>query len=105
MEQLGLQNYFIRIGNSRLEEISYFEGPEDFDKNYPSTFAIEPGEHQVCAIHLDNQWVTVPTLPKADEMPITLKAVYQVTPTREATEHRVWTGRVESHSYNFTLRQ
>jgi len=50
-------------------------------------------------------WVSNPAFPKADEMPITLKAVYQVPPTREASEHKVWTGRVESHSYHFTLRQ
>ena len=35
-----------------------------------------------------------PALPKSDEMPITLKAVYEVTPTPEATEYKVWTGRL-----------
>jgi len=43
--------------------------------------------------------------PKADEMPITLRAVYRVPPTREASEQKVWIGRVESHTYRFTLRQ
>jgi hypothetical protein len=78
---------------------------EDFTKNAPSTFLVKPGEHQVYGIRLDEWWETHPTLPKSDEMPITLRAVYEVTPTPEATQYKVWTGRVESHSYNFWLRQ
>ena len=80
-------------------------GLEEFTKNNPTTFAVQPGEHQVYAFHLDKWWVSNPTLPKADEMPVTLKAVYQVAPTREASEQKVWIGRVESHTYQFTLRQ
>jgi hypothetical protein len=41
----------------------------------------------------------------SDEMPITLKAVYEVSTTPEASQYKVWTGRLESHSYNFSLRQ
>src|SRR5208282_4351813 len=48
------------------------------------TFLIEPGEHQVYAIRLDERWETHPLLPKTDETPITLKAIYEVPPTPEA---------------------
>ena len=78
---------------------------EGFTRNFPSTFLIKPGENQVFAIRLDNRWEIRPSLPKKDEMPITLKAIYQIAPTPEATETKVWTGRVESHSYTFQLRQ
>jgi hypothetical protein len=78
---------------------------EEFTVNYPSTFLVKPGEYQVYAIRFDEWWETHPTLPKSDEMQITLKAVYEVTPTPEATQYKAWTGRVESHSYNFSLRQ
>lgn len=57
------------------------KGPEEFTGNFPSTFLIRPGEHQVYAIRLDKWWETHPALPKRDEMPITLKAVYEVTPS------------------------
>jgi hypothetical protein len=77
----------------------------EFTKNAPSTFRVKPGENQVFAIRLDEWWETHPTLPKSDEMPITLKAIYEVTPTPEAAEYKVWTGRLESHSYTFLLRQ
>src|SRR5437763_322486 len=50
---------------------------------------------------ISNLWVSNPAFPKVDEMPITLRAIYQVSPTREASEHKVWTGRVESHGYHF----
>ena len=77
---------------------------EAFTVNFPSTFVVEPGEHQVYPIKLD-EWETHPALPKTDEMPITLKAVYEVSTTPEASQYKVWTGRLESHSYNFSLRQ
>jgi hypothetical protein len=77
----------------------------EFTKNYPSTFLIGFGEHQVYAIRLDEWWETHPSLPKTDEMPITVKAVYEISTTPEAAQYKVWTGRVESHSYKFSLRQ
>jgi len=78
---------------------------EEFTRNFPSTFVVEPGEHQVYPIKLDEWWETHPALPKTDEMPITLKAVYEVSTTPEASQYKVWTGRLESHGYNFSLRQ
>jgi hypothetical protein len=78
---------------------------EGFTRNFPSTFLIEPGEHQVYAIRLDQWWETHPALPKTDEMPITPKAVYEVSATPEAAQYKVWTGRVESRAYNLKLRQ
>jgi hypothetical protein len=78
---------------------------QDFTINYPSTFLIEPSEHQVYAIRLDEWWETHPSLPKTDEMPITLKAIYEVAPTPEAAQYKVWTGRLESRTYSFKLRQ
>ncbi len=76
-----------------------------FTRNFPSTFLVEPGEHQVYAIRLDERWETHPSLPKADETPITLRAIYEVPPTPEATQYKVWTGRLESRTYDFKLRQ
>lgn len=101
----GYQTISFELTAANGKKFVLSRGPEEFTKNNPTTFAIRPGEHQVYAVHLDKWWVCKPTLPRADETPITLKAVYQVSPTQEASEHKVWTGRVESHSYNFTLRQ
>lgn len=81
------------------------KGQQEFTRNGPSTFLIQPGEHQVYAIRLDKEWEAHPVLPKTDEMTITVKAVYEVSPTSEASQYKVWTGRIESRSYNFTLKQ
>jgi len=51
--------------------------------------SVEPGEHHVCPIKLDEWWETHPALPKTDEMPIKLKAVYEVTTTPEAAQYKV----------------
>jgi hypothetical protein len=75
------------------------------DKNTPDTYTIDPSEHQVFAIRLDESWQVQPVLTVVDGMPITLKAVYQVNPTRESIQKHVWIGRVESRSYNLSLWQ
>ena len=77
----------------------------EFTRNFPSTFQVQPGEHQVYAVCLDKLWEVHPSFPKADEIPITVKVIYQVTPTPDAAKYKVWTGRVESKNYNMTLRQ
>jgi hypothetical protein len=79
-------------------------GPESFIRNFPSTFLIPPGEHKVYPIRLDKWW-DVRSVPKSTETLVSVKAVYQVPNTTEAVEYRVWTGRVDSGSYQFTLRQ
>jgi hypothetical protein len=78
---------------------------QNFTRNFPSMLLVEPGEHQVYAIALDELWETKPTLPKSDRMPIALKAIYEIAESPQAAQNHVWVGRVESHRYNFTLRQ
>jgi hypothetical protein len=77
----------------------------DFTLNFPSTFTVAPGEYQVFAIRLDRSWQVQPALPMKDEMPITLKATYEVAPDPESLKYKVWTGRVESRTYNLSLFQ
>jgi hypothetical protein len=79
-------------------------GPETFTRNFPSTFLIPPGEHKVYPIRLDKWW-DVRSVPKSTETLVSVKAIYQVPNTPEAVEYHVWTGRAESGSYQFTLRQ
>ncbi len=77
---------------------------EDFTKNFPSAFLIQPGEHQVYPIRLDKEWAGLPKFTENGETPIRCVAIYQVSPTLAATEQKVWTGRIESKVYNLTLR-
>ena len=77
---------------------------QGFTKNFPSTFMIPPREHTVYVIRLDREWDTS-GIPKSPEMPVTLKAIYEVLQTPEASNYNVWTGRIESANYKLTLRQ
>jgi hypothetical protein len=77
----------------------------DFSYNFPSTFIVEPGEHQVFAIRFDDSWAVEPALPKVNEMPVALKAIYSVSANPDTARFHVWTGRVDSHSYNLKLLQ
>jgi hypothetical protein len=60
----------------------------------------------VYPISLDEEWDAVPMLPMADQTPIkiSIKAIYEVKPTPEAAEEKVWTGRTESKAYDFNFR-
>lgn len=82
------------------------KGDEVWTMNFPSTFLIPRGEHQVYAIRLDKRWETRPKLTAdADaKTQITFKAIYRVTDTPEATKQKVWTGRIESKTYDFALQ-
>jgi hypothetical protein len=80
--------------------------PQGFTMNTPNTFIVPPGESMVYPIRLDNKWNADPRLPIADATPIavTVKAIYEVKPTPESTEQKVWTGQVESRTYRFNFR-
>ncbi|MDQ6651339.1 MAG: hypothetical protein M3Y84_01195, partial [Acidobacteriota bacterium] len=55
-------------------------------------------------IRLDKDWDTGSNLSKLAETTVTVKAIYEVSTTPESQQYKVWTGRVESGSYRFTLR-
>ena len=101
----GYQTVSFEVTTADGQKFVFSRRQGEFTRNFPSTFLIEPGEHQVYAIRLDEWWETHPSLPKTDETAITLKAIYEVPPTPEAAEYKVWTGRLESRTYNFKLRQ
>lgn len=101
----GFQVISFELGTPEGKRFVLTAKDHGFDHNWPSTYTVAPGEHQVFAIRLDESWQAQPALTVVDGMPITLKAVYQVNPTRESAQHHVWTGRVESHAYSLSLEQ
>jgi hypothetical protein len=105
LEQLGYRTISFELTTVAGKKFVVSKRPGMFTANFPSTYLIEPGEHQVFAIRLDQWWETHPTLPKADETQIMLKAIYEVPPTTEAAQHKVWTGHLESRTYNLNLKQ
>jgi hypothetical protein len=84
-----------------------------FDMNLPTTFLIKPGQQQVFAIRLDDEWETIPAHQWKDEMHVTLKAIYEVSNygtvgddvLPRSVKEKVWKGRIESPSYAITLAQ
>ena len=100
----GYQNISFEFTTSDGKRFVVSMRPKGFTRNFPSTFLIPPGEHQVYGIQLDREWEARPNLSLKAETPVTVKAVYEVSPTPEARERDVWTGRVESREYALTLR-
>jgi hypothetical protein len=100
----GYQTISFQFILDKNQRIVVSKRPQDFSRNFPSTFMIPPGDHKVYAIRLDGEWDTS-AIPKSSEMPVTLKAIYEVSQTPEASNYNVWIGRVESASYKLTLKQ
>jgi hypothetical protein len=100
----GYQTISFEFTLDKNRRIVVSKRPQDFTRNFPSTFRIPPGEHNVYAIRLDKDW-DIGSIPKSTETLVALKAIYEVPNTPEAANYNVWTGRVESDVYKFTLRQ
>ena len=101
----GYQTVSFEVTTADGKKFALSRRQENFTMNWSTTFLVGPGEHQVYAIRLDDQWETHPSLPKANEIPITLKAIYEVSPTEEAAQSRVWIGHLESRIYKLKLRR
>ena len=100
----GYQTISFEFTFDNNRQIVVSKRPQGFTMNFPSTFRIPAGEHKVYAIRLDSDW-DIGSIPKSTETLVGLKAIYEVTNTPEAATYNVWTGRVESDVYKFTLRQ
>ena len=100
----GYQNVSFQFTTEAGEKFTASKRSQFFTVNFPSTFLIMPGEHLFYPIKLDQEWEIKPDFKKEGETKISLKAIYQVTATPEATEHKVWLGRVESKVYELTVR-
>ena len=100
----GYQNVSFEFAMPDGKKVVAFKRIQVFTVNFPSTFLIPTGEHRVYVIRLGEEWETRPELAVDAETQITLKAIYEVPLTPEATEHKVWTGRIESKPYKLTLR-
>jgi len=75
-----------------------------FTRNWPSTFLIRPGEHQVYPIRLDKWWKPFPGIAGKEEIAVTCRAIYQVPSTPDSQKQKVWVGRVESKAYDLIVR-
>jgi len=78
---------------------------ESFSVNFPSSFRILPGEHQVYPVLLNGSWTADPSIPMAGQTQVLLTASYEVSQTPESDQYHVWTGHVESRPYKIALRQ
>jgi hypothetical protein len=100
----GYQTISFEFTLDKKQRIVVSKGPQDFTRNFPSTFTIPPGEHKVYAVRLNREWNTG-SIPKSNEMPIGLKVIYDVPKTPEASQYNVWIGHIESPDYELMLRQ
>jgi hypothetical protein len=78
--------------------------PQIFTRNFPSTYKIPPGEHQVFPIRLNDEWNDRLTYSKAGSESVKVKAIFEIKPSPEDSKNNAWTGLVSSQIYNLELR-
>lgn len=71
--------------------------PQDWTRNFPAAFALEPGQSRELRFRLDDGWWEVPaSVTAARQGPLELRALLTIRPSPEAAQHRVFTGAVAS---------
>ena len=100
----GYQTVSFEIVLPDGRNLSLAKKAQTFTRNFPATFIIPAGEHQIYPIRLDTEWDHLPAFATPGDTAVTLKAVYGVAPTAESTAQSVWSGRVESAGYTLTLK-
>jgi hypothetical protein len=98
----GYQTISFEFTTADNRQIVVSKRLQEFAKNFPSTFLISPGEHQVYAIRLNKEWEGISDLSKLGDR-LLMRAIYQVSASPESDRYRVWTGRVESMSYKVNV--
>ena len=101
----GYQAITLELTTADGKKFRVSKRQQGFTRNFPATFLIEPREHQVIGLRLDEWWQAEPPVPKVAELPVKLKAIYEVAPTQESSQYQVWTGRLESRTYDLTFSQ
>jgi hypothetical protein len=78
--------------------------PRGWDRNFPDATLVPPGEHMVWDVTFeDSTWQDCPVPTPGKPQTVTMKAVYEIRPDKEAEAVHVWTGRVSSPSDSYTL--
>ena len=69
-----------------------------FTRNIPAFWKLQPGEQLAMDIHLGDsrKWEQPSNGASRGCAPVTIRVVYEVTPTAESARYGVWTGRVAS---------
>jgi hypothetical protein len=97
-------SFQVQTGDGRI--IGIKKKQTGFTRNVPSIFLIPPGEQMVYPVKLDGEWEADAGLPSSStkSFPVRLKAVYQIEPSPESTQQKVWAGRIESTEYHFEFK-
>lgn len=78
-----------------------------WDKNYPDSTIVPPGEHVVYEVAFDDERWIDPPLPPATGLReprwVKMKAVYEVGADEQARKHGVWTGRITSPEETYLI--
>jgi hypothetical protein len=90
-------SFILHAKNSGVQ-IKIFRGSTmGWTKNGPAYFEIAPGHEMRIPLHLNEKsWKTDRDISKIKNEPLSVKAIFRITNTKEAKELNVWIGKTES---------
>jgi hypothetical protein len=101
----GYQNIRFELTLANGQTYVVAKKPQIFTRNFPSTFAIPPGGQQIYPIHLDMSWSALPSFVGGPtDAPVAITAIYEVSPSEEATQQSVWVGTARSETVRILVR-
>jgi hypothetical protein len=101
----GYRTISFRAATADGEQFVISRKPQSSTVNFPASFWLVPGAHQVYPVLLNDSWAADPVPARVGKTQVSLTAVYEVSQTPESEKFRVWTGHIESKPYKIDLRQ
>ena len=78
--------------------------PRPWTKNFPDSITILPGDHMVFEVSFAGAtWQNAPLPPKGKSHKIKMKAVFEIVEDEQSKKHGVWTGKVSSPEFPYTI--
>jgi hypothetical protein len=102
----GEQTLSFRITDEHGHVVTVTRVPRSYDKNVPDWDNVPPGDHRVFEVSFDPAaWTNVPLPAPGQSRIVKMQAIFTIPEDVETKAHSVWTGRVLSSEYIYTMHR
>jgi len=99
----GYYNLSFELAGPNGNRVNISRKEKEWEKNFPDSTPVVTGGQMVIDVIFDPTiWRNLPALGK--ELTISLRALYESAKGKEATEHRIWTGKIASSEERYLFK-
>jgi hypothetical protein len=100
----GYSNLSFVVTGENGEHTTAAKKAKGWQKNYADWTLVPPGDHLISEVTLDEEtWSNTPIPPRGQHRTVSLRAIYKVPETKEASENDVWVGTESSPEESYTI--